>query len=77
MEASLIQASNLDGPFARSTNGLHRQRQIHMDIRWTAPSLAYQIPSDIANACSAKRGAPVNTDEEVLGHAWCRQKIAA
>ncbi|MGA7373319.1 MAG: hypothetical protein WBW37_12005 [Methyloceanibacter sp.] len=40
-----------------------------MDIRWAAPPLAKQIPLHIAYARSAKTGASVDADEEVLIHA--------
>ena len=47
-----------------------------MDIRWAAPSLAKQIPTHVAYARSAKAGAPIYADEEVLMHAqWRHQKI--
>src|SRR6476620_1607611 len=43
-----------------------------MDIRRAAPSLAQQVPPNIANARSAKSGAPIDADEEVLRHECCR-----
>src|SRR6476469_9450946 len=42
-----------------------------MDIRRAAPSLAKQVPPNIANARSAKSGAPIDADEEVR-HDCCR-----
>jgi hypothetical protein len=43
-----------------------------MDIRRAAPSLAQQVPANIAHARSAKSGAPIDADEEVLRHECCR-----